>query len=237
MRTYRKIKLNTLLYKAIIYRVISVLLLSIVFNYKVAVLAGVVSMIWYYIYDYLFNKYFRLDVKTEGKILWLTGLSGSGKTTISNELQKKLLKLGKRVQQIDGDILRKTVSKDLGFSLEDRTKNLERAIELANLLALNNVIAVCSFISPIRKLRDEFKQRFPDRFIEVYVYASLEKCEERDVKGLYKKARKGEIKNFTGISQPYEFPYRPDICVDTEKETVEESVDKILSYLKKERYI
>ena len=196
-----------------------------------------INMILYFFYHGIFLKLFSLETQTKGYILWLTGLSGSGKTTISNRLQEELLKQGKRVQQIDGDILRKTISKDLGFSLEDRTKNLERAIEVANLLSNNNIIVICSFISPIAELRHSFKRRFYNKFIEIYVNAPLEVCEKRDVKGLYKKARSGEIKDFTGISQEYEEPFLPNIEINTDKETIEESTNKILIYLKREKYI
>ena len=151
-----------------------------------------INMALYFLYHGIFLNLFSLEIKTTGKILWLTGLSGSGKTTISNKLTRALLKRGKTVQQLDGDILRKTINKDLGFSLEDRKKNLERAFHIADLLAKNNVIVICSFISPIRKLREKFKQQTKN-FLEIYINASLEICEKRDPKGLYNKARKGQI--------------------------------------------
>ena len=233
MRNFRYVKFNLLLVKSIIYRIIAIIIYYFLFGKKVALVASCVAFVWYYIYDWIFTKFYGITVKTKGKILWLTGLSGSGKTTLSNELKKRLQKKGKQVQQLDGDILRKTVSKDLDFSLEDRTKNLERAIEVANLLSNNNIIVICSFISPIRKLRDNFRKRFSGKFIEIYVNSTLEICEKRDVKGLYKKARSGKIKSFTGISQPYEEPICPHIECFTDIESIEESTNKIMNYLQK----
>lgn len=223
-------------WKAIIYRITSILIFSYIFGYKFALFAGGIAFIWYLIYDFIFHSYFNVKIQTEGKILWFTGLSGSGKTTLANALQQKLNKKGKIVQQLDGDILRKGISKDLGFSMKDREINLNRAIEIAKLLSKNNIIVLCSFISPIRKVRTEFKTNNKN-FIEIYVNASLETCEKRDVKGLYKKARIGEIQNFTGISQPYQYPLNPDIICNTNQESILESVNKILNYLKKRRLI
>jgi adenylylsulfate kinase len=167
----------------------------------------------------------------KGFCLWFTGLSGSGKTTITNVLVRELRARGSKLEVLDGDIVRENLSKGLGFSKEDRDTNIRRIAFVANLLSRNGVPVITAAISPYREIRDEARQMMGDRFIETYVKASVEACEERDVKGLYAKARSGEIKEFTGVSDPYEPPEDPEIVCATERESPEESAQKILDYL------
>ena len=168
-------------------------------------------------------------IGTSGFCIWLTGLSGSGKSTIANALES-FLESEILVEILDGDILRKGLSADLQFSKADRNTNITRAFFISRLLARNKVAVICAFISPYRKVRSEGKRTI-NNFIEVFVKCPLSVCEERDPKGLYKKVRKGLIKNFTGIDDPYEEPERPDIIVDTEKDSVTECVKKICIFL------
>ena len=150
----------------------------------------------------------------KGFCLWFTGLSGSGKTTITNVLVKELRRRGSKLEVLDGDIVRQNLSKGLGFSKEDRDTNIRRVAFVASLLARNDVPVITAAISPYRELRDEARAKMDGRFIEAYVKASVEECERRDVKGLYAKARAGEIKEFTGVSDPYEPPKDPDSVRD-----------------------
>ncbi|MBN2017374.1 MAG: adenylyl-sulfate kinase [Candidatus Cloacimonetes bacterium] len=174
----------------------------------------------------------------KGVVIWLTGLSGSGKSTIAVELQAQLFEEGCQVFILDGDNIRHGLNKDLGFSPEDREENIRRIGEVAKLFADAGVIAITSFISPYRKDRDVNRELLPEgEFIEVYVQAPLDVCEERDPKGLYKKARAGIIPEFTGISAPYEAPLKPEIVIETDKLSVVESAQKILEYLKKYKII
>jgi adenylyl-sulfate kinase len=169
-------------------------------------------------------------IEHAGFVLWFTGLSGAGKTTIARALERVLRERGLRVERLDGDTVRQKLTKDLGFSKDDRDTNIERVAFVAQLLSRNNVVVLGSFISPYRTTRDYVRQETTN-FIEVYVDAPLEVCIERDVKGLYKQAVAGEIEHFTGISDPYEPPERPDVHVRTDLETVEESVRKVLVWL------
>ncbi|WP_445173877.1 adenylyl-sulfate kinase [Microcoleus sp.] len=172
----------------------------------------------------------------KGFILWFTGLSGSGKTTITKALEPELKARGCRVEILDGDVVRTNLSKGLGFSQEDRDTNIRRIGFVAHLLSRNGVVAMTAAISPYRAIRDEIRAMEPN-FVEVYVTAPLEVCEGRDVKGLYAKARAGEIKGFTGIDDPYEEPVNPEIICYTERESVEESVKKVLTKLEQLGYI
>ncbi len=167
-----------------------------------------------------------------GCVVWFTGLSGCGKSTIANELSYRLYKKNKLSYIFDGDNIRHGLNKDLGFSAEDRSENIRRISEIARLFADAGVITITAFISPYRKDRHLCRDMVGKvRFIEVYVKASLSVCEKRDPKGLYKKARAGDIKDFTGIDAPYEEPENPEVVVDTEKESVKESTDKIIEKL------
>lgn len=168
--------------------------------------------------------------RARGLAVWFTGLSGSGKTTLCRAVQTELFALKLSVEVIDGDVIRKHLCKDLGFSREDRNENIRRIAFVASLLARNGTIVLVSAISPYRKGRDEARQTIGD-YIEVHVSASLNVCETRDPKGLYKKARAGTIKCFTGIDDPYELPLNPEIVCDTEHESVRESTVKVSAYV------
>jgi adenylylsulfate kinase len=169
----------------------------------------------------------------KGCILWFTGLSGAGKSTLADYLTPILRDCGKRVEILDGDEIRENLSKGLGFSKEDRDTNIRRIGFVANLLARNGVVAITAAISPYREIRDENRRKCQAAFVEIYVEAPLEVVEERDTKGLYKKARAGIIKQFTGISDPYEEPLHPEVTCHTGVETIEQSARKILDYLEK----
>ena len=171
----------------------------------------------------------------KGVTVWFTGLPCSGKTTIADKLAPILRERGKNVERLDGDIVRKGLTRDLGFSKEDRDMNIERVTFVAKLLTRNNVIVLATFVSPYIDRRQKTREEIGN-YIEVYVKASVEECIKRDVKGMYKKALAGEIKNFTGVDDPYEAPPTPEIIVDTDNETIEESVNKILEYLEKQGY-
>ena len=171
-----------------------------------------------------------------GATLWMTGLSGSGKSTVAVALENELVKMGKVAYRLDGDNVRHGLNKNLGFSAEDRTENIRRIGEVAKLFSDAGVITITSFISPYRADRDQVRALHDDGklpFIEVYVDCPLETAEERDPKGLYKKARAGEIKGFTGIDDPYEEPKNAELVLETHKDSVEESVAKTIAMLKK----
>jgi adenylylsulfate kinase len=172
----------------------------------------------------------------KGVTIWFTGLSGAGKTTISRLVETKLLNHGAKVEILDGDEVRQNLTRGLGFSKEDRNKNNETVTYVAKLLTRNSIIVLTSLISPYHQMRDYARSEI-ESFVEVYVKCSLEQCIKRDVKGLYKKALKGEILFFTGVSDPFEEPEHPEIIVNTEQETPEESAEKILKYLTDHRYL
>ncbi len=171
----------------------------------------------------------------KGCTIWMTGLSGAGKSTITGELVPMLRARGCKVEVLDGDVVRTNLSKGLGFSKEDRDINIRRIGFVCHLLARNGVFVISAAISPYRNLRDENRALIKD-FVEVYVKASLEACIQRDVKGLYKKALAGEIKEFTGVSDPYEPPENPEVICETENETPAESAEKIVRTLEKLGY-
>ncbi len=166
----------------------------------------------------------------KGFTVWFTGLSGSGKTTLARMLEQKIKEMGFHVEVLDGDEVRERLSKGLGFSKEDRDENIWRIAYVARLITNSGGIAITCAISPYREMREKARRDI-GRFIEVYVNCPVEECIKRDVKGLYKKALKGEIKNFTGVSDPYEPPMDPEIVVETHKETHEESLNKIINGL------
>jgi adenylylsulfate kinase len=170
--------------------------------------------------------------------VWLTGLSGSGKSTIAVDLEKRLWERGIRAYILDGDNIRHGLNKNLGFSPADRTENIRRIGEVAKLFTEAGVMAVTAFISPYRADRDQVRAIMADGdFVEVHVDCPVEVCEQRDVKGLYKKARAGEIKEFTGISAPYEAPTKPELTINTAGQSVEASAQQILAYLEKQGVI
>lgn len=165
-------------------------------------------------------------------VLWFTGLSGSGKSTIANALEQELFNLGLKTYSLDGDNIRSGINKGLSFTEEDRHENLRRIAELAKLFVDAGIITIAAFVSPLVKDRQLIKNTIGEKdFIEIFVNTSLAECERRDVKGLYKKARAGEIKNFTGIDAPYEPPQNPDIIIDTENESVEDAVRKLITFV------
>jgi adenylylsulfate kinase len=164
-----------------------------------------------------------------GFTIWFTGLSGAGKTTISELVAPALRERGLKVEVLDGDVVRTNLSKGLGFSKEDRDTNIRRIAFVADLLSRNGVGVITAAISPYAEIRDEAHEMMGDRFLEIYVKASVETCAERDVKGLYEKAFKGEIKEFTGVSDPYEAPENPALVLDTENESPEESAQKVVA--------
>jgi adenylylsulfate kinase len=170
----------------------------------------------------------------KGAVLWFTGLSACGKSTIANAVDHKLHKLGKHTFVLDGDNIRMGLNKNLGFSAEDRAENIRRIGEVAKLFASSGSIALTAFISPYRADRDKVREIMPaGEFIEIFVDASLETCEKRDPKGLYKKARAGEIKNFTGISDPYEAPTKPELVLDSNTKSIDQLADEVIAYLDK----
>ncbi len=169
----------------------------------------------------------------KGIVIWFTGLSGSGKSTLARSLEKRLLQKGKLSFVLDGDNIRHGLNKNLGFSPEDREENIRRIGEVAKLFSDSGIITMTAFISPYRNDRDKARKLLREgEFVEVFLKVPLETAEERDPKGLYKKARAGEIQEFTGISAPYEEPLNPEITIDTSKKNVKESTDIIYNYLK-----
>ena len=175
-------------------------------------------------------------MKQRGVTIWFTGLSGAGKTTITQALAEKLRTREVNFEILDGDIVRQNLTKGLGFSKEDRDENIRRIGFVSHLLTRNGVIVLVSAISPYRAIREEVRQKVGD-FVEVFVNAPLNVCEDRDVKGLYKRARAGEIKGFTGIDDPYEPPVNPEIECRTDLEELSESVGKVLSRLEEMGYL
>jgi adenylylsulfate kinase len=174
--------------------------------------------------------------RERGVVIWFTGLSGSGKTTIAHLVEDKLLEAGVPVEILDGDVVRENLSKGLGFSKEDRDTNIRRIAFVAHLLQRNGVFVITAAISPYRAIREEARAMAKD-FVEVYANAPLEVCESRDVKGLYAKARAGEIKGFTGIDDPYEAPAGPEVTCHTDTESVEESAQKVVDRLIELKYL
>jgi len=165
-------------------------------------------------------------------LLWITSLSSSGKSTIANVVEQELYKKGIKTYTLDGDNIRKGINNDLTFSPEDRTENIRRIAEVANLMIDAGIVVLAAFVSPYKKDRENIKKIVKDvNFVEIYINASIEECERRDVKGLYKKAREGIIKNMTGITAPYEAPENPDIEINTENTSIESAVKCIIDYL------
>jgi len=175
--------------------------------------------------------------ESKGFTVWFTGLSGAGKSTVAEMLYHEFQARQMKTEILDGDVVRQNLSKGLGFSKEDRDTNIRRIAFVADLLSRNGVPVITSAVSPYRELRDEARELMGDRFIEVFVKASVEVCAERDAKGLYEKAFKGEIKEFTGVSDPYEIPENPELVIDTESQSPEQSAQQILVYLEEREFI
>ncbi|MEN8886941.1 MAG: adenylyl-sulfate kinase [Winogradskyella sp.] len=184
-------------------------------------------------HSYQVSKQDRANANNHNSFLvWFTGLSGSGKSTIANLVEHQLHKMGVKTYTLDGDNVRKGLNKNLTFSPQDRTENIRRIAETANLMVDAGLVVLAAFVSPYKKDRQNIRTILKDaNFVEVFINTSLEECEKRDVKGLYKKARAGEIKNMTGISAPYEAPVNPDIEIKTENESIENSVKKIVDFI------
>jgi len=245
---FRKIRTKILGTQGIIYRIFIIICNAIFFAVgakqtmqKYGAIGA--SLIWnsinmalYFLYHGIFAKLFSLEVQTNKFILWFTGLPCSGKTTLSNSIAQELRKKGIKVQILDGDIVRKSLSNDLGFSKEDRYKNLMRVSFVAQLLSKNNIAVLCSFVSPYRNIRNKIREMTPN-FIEVYVKCSAEECAKRDVKGMWAKAKAGEIKGFTGYNSLYEEPYNPEIEINTENLSIDLSVAKVIHYLQQKGLI
>ena len=185
------------------------------------------------IFDRLLQRTDREQrLQQKSKVLWLTGLSGSGKSTIAQLLESTLYNQGFFAQVLDGDNIRSGINNNLGFSMEDRQENIRRIAEIAKLYLHSGIISINSFISPTQEIRNYARSVIgADDFIEIYINAPLAVCEQRDVKGLYKKARKGEIKGFTGIDSPYEAPENPALEIRTDQLSLEEAVAQITDYL------
>lgn len=165
-------------------------------------------------------------------LIWFTGLSGSGKSTIANAVEQKLHQQGIKTYILDGDNIRKGINSDLSFDPKDRAENIRRIAEIANLMIDAGIVVLAAFVSPYKKDRDNIRTIVKDvNFVEIYINTSIDECERRDVKGLYKKAREGEIKNMTGISAPYEAPEMPDVEIKTKEMTIEESSDLIIKHI------
>jgi len=194
------------------------------------------NIVWH---DHYVSKKERSSIKVQKPcILWFTGLSGSGKSTIANAVESKLLELNKHTYLLDGDNVRMGLNKGLTFSDEDRIENIRRIGEVSKLFVDAGTIVLTAFISPFQKERDAVRQLVEEgEFIEVFIDTPLEICESRDPKGLYEKARKGEIPNFTGISSPYEAPDKAEIHIVNDKISIEDVTEQIINYLQKEGYL
>lgn len=175
--------------------------------------------------------------RNRGAVVWFTGLSGAGKSTIAHSVEEQLFQGGCQSYVFDGDNVRHGLCSDLGFTAEDRTENIRRIAEMCKLFVDAGVIALTAFISPLHGDRAMVRKMMGEDFIEVYCRCPVEVCEERDVKGLYKKARAGEIKEFTGISAPYEAPENPDMIIDTDKVSLEQSVEQVMNLLLERKII
>lgn len=226
--------------KTVSWRLLAtVITASIVFilvgRIDIAALAGgidmIVKIIFYYIHERCWNKTGFGKQRAVPFVLWLTGLSGSGKSTLANLIFDDLVEKNYKVEQLDGDTVR-SVFPQTGFSRDERNSHIKRVGYLASILEKNGVIVIASFISPYKESR-EFVRGLCKNFIEVYVNTSIEECERRDVKGLYKKVREGRIKHFTGIDDPYEIPENPEITVNTDHKSENESAEEIKKYIQK----
>jgi adenylylsulfate kinase len=196
---------------------------------SVSVIVFIIQIPLYWGYERLWDRFNITGRKAKAFVLWFTGLSGSGKSTLADIVYTHLEKKGYKVTRLDGDTVR-SIFPNTGFSRDERNNHIRRVGYLASILEKNGIIVISSFVSPYAESRD-FVRNMCGNFIEVFVTAPLEECERRDVKGLYKKARAGEIKNFTGIDDPYEPPARPEITIHTENRTVDESAAVVISYI------
>jgi len=201
-----------------------------------SILWNILNLSFYYVFHYVFAL-LTIDIrKQKGFVLWFTGLPCSGKTTLADIVYRELKKKGINCVRLDGDIVRKSICRDLGFSKTDRAENLRRVMYVAKLLSQQNVAVLASFVSPYQYMREMIRENVTN-YIEVYIDCDIKECIKRDVKGMYKKALHGEIENFTGISDVYQTPLYPEITVCTDIKSIDECVDKIMNYLKKHNYV
>jgi adenylylsulfate kinase len=204
-----------------------------------AILINGIKALAYYLHERGWNliHWGRVEASSfkKGFTVWFTGLPSSGKSTLADAVAEKLKAKGMKVERLDGDIIRRHLWKELGFSKEDRDENIRRVTYLASMLTRNGVAVLTSFVSPYREIREEARGKI-GKFVEVYVKCPLEVCIQRDTRGMYKRALAGEIEDFTGISHPYEEPLNAEVVVETDKETIGESVNKILERLKELGY-
>ena len=244
MKTFRKVQTRLLGIKTIGYRIISfifqTLILTLIMPFELSVLTVSVILtlqktIVYFMYDYHFAQKYKMS-KDKGFVLWATGIPCSGKSTLLDAVARELRKYDRSIERLDGDIVRTCLCKDLGFSAKDRKTNLQRITFVSKLLARTGTGVLCSFVSPFRNDRAEIRENVPN-FIELYVYADKTVCAKRDVKGMWKKAKEGKIKGFTGHDAPYEAPYNPEILCNTAQETLPESVEIVMNYLRKRKLI
>jgi adenylylsulfate kinase len=195
----------------------------------------IAKLILYFIHERVWDKFHWGKVQLSPFVLWFTGLPSSGKSTLADEVAGQLQDKGIKLERLDGDIVREIFPKT-GFSREDRNMHIRRIGFLCGILEKNGVCPVASFVSPYRESRD-FVRRMTKNFIEIHVATPLEVCEERDVKGLYKRARAGEIKQFTGIDDPYEVPIKPELVIETHQESIKDSAKRVVSYLNRRGFI
>ncbi len=212
-----------------------ILVYIIVGRIDIAAMVGgleiITQLILYYFHKRFWNKMHLGKHQLTPFVLWFTGLSGSGKSTIADKIYEFLKRRGLKVERLDGDTVR-SIFPQTGFTKEERNTHIKRIGYLASILEKNGIIVIASFVSPYNESRD-FVRNLCNNFVEVFVDASLERCEERDVKGLYAKARRGEIKNFTGISDPFEVPENPEIVLNNDNESIDESFKKVNNYIEK----
>ena len=244
----RKINKKTFSWQGIFYRIFVICVNTLFFKFgaKEAMSnfgAFGASLIWntinmglYFFYHAIFIKLFSLEVQTQGCVVWFTGLPCSGKSSIADGVADILLKKGKSIEKLDGDIVRQDLCSDLDFSKKGRDENIKRITFVSKLLSRNKTIVLASFVSPFRDIRYKISESVTN-FIEVYVFADKVTCAQRDVKGMWAKAKAGKIKGFIGFDSPYEPPYKPAVTCITEKETIEESTQKVLDYLKERNFI
>ena len=240
---YKESRLRSVL-KTISWRfwaTVTTMLLVYIFTLKITIAATiggievVLKILLYFIHERTWDRVRFGKKEISPFVLWFTGLPSSGKTTLADDVSKKLTKNGFKVERLDGDRVR-NIFPNTGFSKEERNLHIQRVGSLASILEKNGTVVVASFISPYAETRD-FVRTLCQSFIEIFMATPLEECEKRDNKGLYKKARKGEIKYFTGIDDPYEVPTNPEMIIDTTNESVEKSAEKIMRYLKENKFL
>ncbi|MDY6845029.1 MAG: adenylyl-sulfate kinase [Thermodesulfobacteriota bacterium] len=240
---YKESRLRSVL-KTISWRfwaTVTTMLLVYIFTVKITIAATiggievVLKIFLYFIHERTWDRVRFGKKEISPFVLWFTGLPSSGKTTLADNVSRKLTKNGFKVERLDGDRVR-NIFPNTGFSKEERNLHIQRVGSLASILEKNGTVVVASFISPYTETRD-FVRTLCQSFIEIFMATPLEECEKRDNKGLYKKARKGEIKYFTGIDDPYEVPTNPEMIIDTTNESVEKSAEKIMRYLKENKFL